>query len=186
VLIDRTEPNYPSELRNAGIGGSVTLMAVISTDGRVKSVRTLRGDPQLVPLAKDAVLQWFYKPTMLDGRPVETETSIIVSFTPTTASASARVFDERIQKLRHLSELQQPELISRKEPVRQPISGTVIFRATVGIDGKLSNIRVTDAPPELVPAALDAVKQWVYRPAKLNGKPVEADTVITMRFPSDR
>src|SRR5262245_17538865 len=98
VLINRTEPNYPSELRNAGIGGSVALTAVIGTDGHVKSVRALRGDPQLVPLANDAVLQWFYKPTMLDGRPVETETNIIVSFTPATASASARVFDERIQK----------------------------------------------------------------------------------------
>ena len=94
--------------------------------------------------------------------------------------------EERIQKLRDLSELQQPELISRQEPVRQAIGGTVNFRATVGIDGRLSNIRVTDAPAELVAAALDAVKQWVYRPAKLNGTPVEAETQISLRFAAER
>jgi hypothetical protein len=50
----------------------------------------------------------------------------------------------------------------------------------------LSNIRVTDGPAELVPAALEAVKRWVYLPAKRNRQPVETDTRIALPFPPGR
>jgi len=78
-------------------------------------------------------------------------------------------------------------LMLRKEPIHpggdlQGLGGTVTLQARVGLDGRLSDIRVGDGPAELVAAALVAVKQWLYRPATMNGRPVEADTRITLRF----
>jgi hypothetical protein len=57
-----------------------------------------------------------------------------------------------------------------------------VFQARIGLDGRLSNIRATDGPAELVPAALEAVKQWVYRPAKMNGLPIESEPRIAVPF----
>jgi hypothetical protein len=50
------------------------------------------------------------------------------------------------------------------------------------VDGRLANIRVSDGPAELVAPALEAVKQWVYRPSKRGGQPVATETQIVLRF----
>ena len=60
--------------------GQVVLEAVIGADGRVKSVKVVSGHPLLVQAAKQAVIQWRYKPTLLDGQPVENTTQISLNF----------------------------------------------------------------------------------------------------------
>jgi TonB family protein len=87
--------------------------------------------------------------------------------------------------------LEPAVLISRKDPVHpggdlQTLGGTVTFRVTIGTDGKPSNIRASDGPAALVSAALEAVKQWTYGPAKLNGRLVESETQVTLRFTPGR
>jgi len=62
------------------------------------------------------------------------------------------------------------------------VSGTVVLQATIGKDGRIANLRVISGPEELRGAALDAVKQWVYRPYLLNGEPVSVDTTINVAF----
>jgi TonB family protein len=80
LLIYRTEAEYPIEAKRAGVQGKVTLAATIGTDGAVKSVKGLSGDPLLIAAAEEAVRQWRYRPTMLNGQPVETETQVVVNF----------------------------------------------------------------------------------------------------------
>jgi TonB family protein len=79
-LIFRKNPDYPALARSAGAKGAVELVATIGTNGRVKSVKVTKGHPLLQKAAVDAVMQWQYKPTMLNGRPVETETNITLNF----------------------------------------------------------------------------------------------------------
>jgi periplasmic protein TonB len=55
-------------------------MATIGVDGKVKKVTVVKGHPMLVKAASDAVLQWLYKPTMLNGLPVEGQTQVLVNF----------------------------------------------------------------------------------------------------------
>jgi protein TonB len=55
--------------------------AVISKDGSVESLRVVRGHPLLLQAAIDAVKQWKYRPTMLNGEPVDVVTTITVTFT---------------------------------------------------------------------------------------------------------
>jgi protein TonB len=79
-------------------------------------------------------------------------------------------------------------LIRKVNPVYPPlarqarISGTVVLRAVIGKDGSIQNLSLVSGHPMLAPAAIDAVKQWKYKPYLLNGEPVEVDTEIQVNF----
>jgi protein TonB len=80
VLISKKDPEYPKLARETGAKGIVELVATIGTDGHVKSVKVVHGPPMLQKAASDAVLQWRYKPTILNGIAVEAQTQVFVNF----------------------------------------------------------------------------------------------------------
>ena len=80
-LINQTRPVYPALARQARIQGNVVLHAIIDKDGKVAQLEVISGHPLLVQAALDAVRQWRYKPTLLNGDPVEVDTTITVTFT---------------------------------------------------------------------------------------------------------
>jgi TonB family protein len=80
-LLQQPHPIYPAEAKAARIQGVVHLKAHIGTDGTVQNLEVLDGDPLLTQAALDAVKHWVYKPTLLNGDPVEVLTSIDVNFT---------------------------------------------------------------------------------------------------------
>jgi protein TonB len=80
-LVQQVRPVYPQEAKAARISGVVKLSAIIATDGTVKKLEVISGHPLLVPAALEAVRQWVYQPTLLNGNPVETSTEISVNFT---------------------------------------------------------------------------------------------------------
>jgi protein TonB len=80
-LIRAPKPVYPQLAKQARIQGIVKLSAIISTTGTVQNLEVISGHPLLVPAALEAVKQWVYKPTMLNGDPVEVITTIDVNFT---------------------------------------------------------------------------------------------------------
>lgn len=79
-LISRVEPQYPPLARQMRIQGVVELLAVVGTDGRIRELRLLSGSPLLAPAAMDAVKHWVYRPTYLNGDPVEVTAPITVNF----------------------------------------------------------------------------------------------------------
>jgi len=72
------------------------------------------------------------------------------------------------------------------EAGRARIEGTVVLRAVIGKDGSVQNVRVESGLPVLAQAAIDAVKQWRYKPYLLNGEPIEVDSQITINFALSR
>lgn len=80
LLIHRVEPTYPPLARAARVQGEVVLTAVISSSGEIENLQLVSGHPMLVPEAIAAVRQWRYKPYLLNGQPVEVETTITVIF----------------------------------------------------------------------------------------------------------
>ncbi|HEY3742878.1 MAG TPA: energy transducer TonB [Bryobacteraceae bacterium] len=84
--------------------------------------------------------------------------------------------------------VQAANLVRRIVPVYPPLAkqarvqGTVKFSAIIGKDGTIQNLQLISGHPLLVPAATEAVKQWVYRPTLLNGEPVEVVTQIDVNF----
>jgi periplasmic protein TonB len=79
-LIHRVEPIYPSIARQIHLEGVVELRAIIARDGTVQQLQEVSGNPILVRAAREAVLQWRFRPTLLNGEPVEVDTFFNVRF----------------------------------------------------------------------------------------------------------
>ena len=81
-LVTKVQPIYPASAKERGAQGSVLLHAIVSKDGRPLSMQVLNSqiDPELARAAVEAVSQWRYQPTLLNGEPVEIDTTIIVNF----------------------------------------------------------------------------------------------------------
>jgi periplasmic protein TonB len=79
-------------------------------------------------------------------------------------------------------------LVRRVQPNYPPlarqarIQGQVVLRAVISKDGSIENLSLVSGHPMLAPAAIDAVKQWKYKPYLLNGEPVEVDTEVLVNF----
>jgi TonB family protein len=80
VNIKEVAPFYPRSAHESGIEGTVVLQGVISKEGRIKDLIAVSGPPILQQAAIDAVKQWEYEPWMLDGAPIEVETTIKLPF----------------------------------------------------------------------------------------------------------
>jgi len=89
VPIYDPEPVYPEAAAKAGIQGVVLLSAMISRDGSVRDVKAASGEPILAAAAVKAVSTWRYKPTELDGKPIDDDLQLYVKFTLTPAGMTA-------------------------------------------------------------------------------------------------
>jgi len=92
------------------------------------------------------------------------------------------------QRVRVSQGVTQGLLIRKVQPAYPPlarqarIQGTVLLQAEISKDGQIENLRLISGHPMLAPAAIEAVKQWRYKPYILNGEPVEVETQITVNF----
>jgi protein TonB len=80
LLIFRIEPTYPPLAQQARIQGVVVMTALIDKSGNVQRLQVVSGQPLLAPAAIEAVKQWRYKPFVLNGQPLEVETTVTVNF----------------------------------------------------------------------------------------------------------
>jgi protein TonB len=92
------------------------------------------------------------------------------------------------QRVRVSQGVTQGMVLHKVQPTYPPLArtarvqGSVILAAVIGKDGAIQNLHVLSGHPLLQQAALEAVKQWRYRPYILNGEPVEVDTQVTVNF----
>ena len=93
-----------------------------------------------------------------------------------------------VKRIRVAARVAEANLIHDVAPTYPPeagrarIEGTVVLMAVIGKDGSVQDVRVESGLPLLAQAAIDAVKQWRYRPYLVNGEPVEVDSRITINF----
>ena len=80
-VINKVTPIYPPDAKQARIQGTVRFEVLIGADGFVKNIQVVSGHPLLVPPALDAVRQWVYSPTLLNGNPVDVITIVDINFT---------------------------------------------------------------------------------------------------------
>jgi len=81
MAVSQPQPVYPPIARAAHVQGTVVLHAIISKQGTIQKLTVVSGPPMLTASAIDAVGRWRYKPYLLNGEPVEVETTINVNFT---------------------------------------------------------------------------------------------------------
>ncbi|HRU33623.1 MAG TPA: energy transducer TonB, partial [Candidatus Paceibacterota bacterium] len=90
--------------------------------------------------------------------------------------------------VRAIGEIKQPKLIHRVEPIYPEIArqarveGVVILECTTDIYGRVQTVKVLRSVPLLDQAAIDAVKQWVYEPMVINGRPRGVIFTVTLTF----
>ena len=84
--------------------------------------------------------------------------------------------------------VQAAKIATQVPPTYPPLAklarqqGTVQLEATIAKDGTVADLQVISGPPLLIPAAMEAAKQWTYQPTYLNGNPVEVLTTININF----
>jgi protein TonB len=92
------------------------------------------------------------------------------------------------QRVRVSSGVSQGLLVHKVQPMYPAlaktahIQGVVVIQAVIGKDGAIQNLHVVSGPPMLIQSAMEAVRQWRYKPYYLNGDPVEVDTTINVNF----
>ena len=89
-LIHRVEPVYPEEAKRIGLQGIVRLAVTIDEEGLVREIKVLDGPPLLIDPAINAVKQWRYSPTLLNGAPVPVETTVMCYFAIKNTAAPVR------------------------------------------------------------------------------------------------
>jgi|SRR6478609_3366970 len=207
------EPEYPESAPGAHVlGRPVFLSIAIDKQGKVIEAAPVprdewppnwffSEDARLRDAATQAVKQWEYKPYLLNGQPVEVETRVVVKF-KSGPSGSGGVIGGIIggaappprvaqqPRLRVSSAAMEVNLLKRVEPVyptlarKAQIQGEVRLQAVVSKTGVLENLRGVSGHPLLIQAAMDAVRQWQYKPFLLNGEPIEAegDVIVVFRL----
>ncbi len=188
---------YPEVALRARVETTVILELLINEQGEVANIRIIQGHPLLDAAAMDAVKQWRYQPTYLNGEAVPVLTTATVTFKLPGAATGARPAGRAAPSIESPSShppvnvggaLQESKLIKRVEPVypeiaRQArIETTVILEVLINEQGEIANIRIIRGHPLLDAAAMDAVKQWRYQPTYLNGEAVPVITTQSVVF----
>jgi TonB family protein len=206
-LVKKVDPIYPPLAKQARIQAVVVLKVVISKSGDVENIQLVSGHPMLAPAAIEAVKQWKYTPYLLNGDPVEVETKVTVNFTlsdkpaeGTSGDATGRGFSGVIspdqgnaahlvpQRLRVSQNVEQGLLVTKVNPQYpqeakdQHIQGAVVLSVIVDKEGNVANVQLISGHPLFAPVAIEAVKQWKYRPYLVDGTPLEVNTQVRVNF----
>lgn len=194
LLVTHVEPQYPRDVIDGKSSGSISVVYGIDKEGRTKNVRVLlhsEVEPMPDPLAAqaviDAVKQWKYKPYLLNGNPIDVETTSTLTYDFGT-QPSPPVVSEAPRKFSISQGVAQKNLLHSEGP-RYPteakakhIQGSVILQGTIDRQGNVIQLKPLQGDPLLVQAAIDAVKEWKYKPYTLNGEPVDVETTFKIDF----
>ena len=180
-------PVYPEIAMSARVSGIIVLEAVVAANGSVTDVQVLKSVPLLDQAAIDAVKEWAYAPTTLNGVPVPIIMTVTVNFSLDTP-ASAPPEWNGVPATRVGGEIKAPERIKYVPPAypeeaqAAKVSGVVIIEALIDEAGNVATAKVLKGIPLLDQAALDAVMQWKYTPILLNGAAVPVVMTVTVNF----
>jgi TonB family protein len=180
------------------------LQALIDKDGNIEKLDLVSGHPMLAPAALQAVKQWKYKPYLLNGEPVKVQTEIIVNFALSggvDTSPSGSLPGEAMsatqlappgsatpQRVRITQGISAGLLIKKVQPQypenakQARVQGQVVLQVEISKEGTVRNLQLISGDPMLAPAAIEAVKQWIYKPYLLNGEPVAVETQVIVNF----
>ncbi len=158
--------------------GAVEVNVEIDKDGKLVSATPAKGPEELFPEALEAVHQWHYRWLPAGKLAIDTSQGGTDGITP-------KIVEKRI---RVGGDMQAANLVKKVQPVYPPeakaarIQGKVRLTVTITKDGKVENVQVAEGDPKLAAAAVEAVKQWEYRPTLLNGDPVAVLTQVDVNF----
>jgi len=186
---------YPAEALGQKIEGVVTVFFAVSVAGDVPGSQVFKADPLLAKAAKDAVGNWRFEPVLKDGKPIVVSSKASFHFVLGDENQKASgvapeigLAEEMPQRVRVSEGVSKNLLLSRTNPVypsaarKAHIQGTVVLSGVFDREGKVSSVTPVSGPSELIPAAIDCVRQWREKPYLLMGEPVEVETTFQINF----
>jgi TonB family protein len=188
-IIKSSPASYPEYGLTLRVEGTVTLEAKVDVHGNLTNVRVVKGlgfglDEQAIA----AVQTWQFAPALKNGVPVEAITQIDVDF-KLPASVGPPKTKGTSETVRMGPGVIPPTVISRVQPDyteearAAKYEGTVVVKATVGVDGTLKVEKVLrELDHGLTENAVEALKQWKFKPGLKNGKPVAVSLNIEVNF----
>ena len=202
-IISKVNPVYPEEAKAQGIQGSVVLHAIIGRDGTIQELTVVSGPPELTASAMDAVKQWTYQPYLLNGDPVEVDTTITVNYSlegktappppppppdnPHAAAYEINGPDGRVYQVG--GSIRPPVATYAPDPQytlaarKAKLSGNVVVALVVGPDGQPYNVHVARGLGNVLDQkAVEAVQQYKFNPATKDGEPVAVALNVQVNF----
>lgn len=179
-----------------GEGGDVVLSLTITKTGSAQDISVITGPEGLRAAAIKAVKRTKQKPILVNGSPLAHPTMMVVTFKGEKGHPQVREFIPGgvpgcitvPVRVRVAPRVMETLLLKRIDPVYPQaiqVQGpqTVALQIFVGKDGSVVEAVKVTGPDELGPLAVEAVKQWKYRPYLLNGEPVGVETSVEILLP---
>jgi outer membrane biosynthesis protein TonB len=199
LIEHRALPEYPNEALTNGIEGDVIFKIDIDDAGRIVRSVPVEGNPLLVAASVDALRDFRFRPYLLNGFPVglvESQLGFHFSVEKTAGGTKGRV--ECMSSVPYRPEFRTgtvndkgvlvlwPRQVSQVEPKLPPELvgklGSVYLTITIGTDGKVQDVKVVGGDEAFIGPVVAAVKQNVYEPQLVDGKPTEATTEVSYHF----
>lgn len=221
-LLKKVLPIFSDDVKSVNTSGEIVIAFTIDKTGKVtramvvekdlygrKSVNT--GDPHLRQTALDAIKQWTYRPYLLNGAPVDIDTSVALLFDfshpsfpivkmgeapqgPPPSNPALNAVDAGKTSVGEFGKplidpkMAEKRLTGRVEPQYPQmakiahIQGDVTLHILIDKEGHVSKVKQKSGHPMLIQAATDAVSKWDYQPFLLNGQPAEVETSVVVKF----
>ena len=221
-LLKKVMPVYSDDVKSMNFSGQIVLAITVDKTGKVtramvvdidfwgrKSVNI--DDPHLRQTSLDAVKQWTYRPYLLNGEPIDIDTSVALVFNfshpsspivklgeapkgPPRSKAESNVVDGGKASIGEFGKplidpkLADSRLTGRVEPQYPRIAqiahiqGDVVLQILIDKQGHVAKAKQKSGHPILIQAAIDAVSKWDYQPFLLNGQPTDVETSVTVKF----
>ncbi len=191
-LVRGVDAVYPEIAKQAKVEGIVNMDVRIDRTGRVEKVRLLNSIPLLDQAAVDAVRQWVFEPVVVDGAAVEAILTAGIAFSFRNGELGAAVFRFPQDKIvtgavKIEGETPPPKCLKSVAPVypeiarQAKVEGLVVLGVRTDEEGRVEAVQVLRSVPLLDQAAVDAVRQWVYEPLVIHGKPRKAAFTVSLR-----
>jgi TonB family protein len=188
VLVHEVKPQYTEGAIRRRIQGGVSLSVVVRTDGTVSDVTVVKSlDPELDQQAIAAAKQWTFKPGTIDGKPVNVAVTLELTFTLRAGTKAAPPAQSTVYKPG--KDVTAPVLVHEVRPQytedakARRVQGSVEVSAVVLSDGTVGEVKVTKSlDADLDQQAINATKQWTFRPGTKDGKPVDVEVNIELTF----
>jgi TonB family protein len=220
-LIKKVMPVYSDDVKSVNTSGQIVLALTIDKTGKVAHAMVVEkdlwgrksvniNDPHLRQTSLDAVKQWTYRPYLLNGAPIDIDTSVALLFDFSHPSfpivklgeapsgpAHSKPEQNTVDAGKASGEFGKPmidpkiaeaKLTGRVEPQYPQmakiahIQGDVVLHILIDKQGHVIKVQQKSGHPILIQAAKDAVNKWDYQPFLLNGQPTDVETLVTVKF----
>jgi TonB family protein len=168
--------------------GTVELEVTVSENGKVENVLPVREIDSLTEAATDSVRNWQFTSASLDGRPIQSRTTVAVTFNPAAIPAANVPLPPFSLRARSRDDALPPNPVDvlassfPQYPINSVASGTVVLRVAISETGKVDKTVVTRRIPALTTPAMRALEEWKFKAAELDGKPVRASVALAFVF----